>query len=118
GEEVEVVGEYREFNGLSEVVGAATVTGTAAVPAPAVVGVPDLGEPWEGVLVEIADVVVVTPDNAFGDFEVAGGDATTWVIDDIHRWEVFPPVVGQTFTRVTGPLVEEFGHYGLLPRDA
>jgi predicted extracellular nuclease len=66
GDRVDVWGRATEYYDLTEIDLTSApnprldVTGAAALPAPAPVAIADVGEPWEGVVIEVSDVVVFT----------------------------------------------------------
>ncbi len=125
GDEVEVVGTYIEYFGASEPevqsspVARVELLGSAAPPAPQVLTLADIGEPWEGVLVTVEDVVVVDPTWSNGSFEV--GDAVTLdrmvVNDDLHLLGFYgAPTVGLPLQELTGVVDYQNAHYELLIR--
>ncbi|MCK9460379.1 MAG: hypothetical protein M0R80_12140 [Proteobacteria bacterium] len=131
GDVVTVTGQYQEFYGLSEiVVSQATdlvVTGTADVPAPAVVapsGVCTGGadaESYESVLVSVEDVTVTDEDMGYGQFQVA--DAL--LVADTFFVEGGGPSTGNvtvadgdTFEAIHGILEFGYDEHKLSPRDA
>jgi hypothetical protein len=68
-------------------------------------------EPWEGVLVEIADIDVISAPGAFGRFAVTGD---VFIDDDVYRPSVS---LGDHLARVTGVVSYQFEHQ-LEPRMA
>lgn len=68
-------------------------------------------EPWEGVLVEIADVDVISAAGSFGRFAVTGD---VFIDDDVYRPSV---TLGDHLARVTGVVSYQFEHQ-LEPRMA
>jgi len=112
GDVVTVSGFYTEFYGCSEVTVSdssyITVTGTDAVPAPALVAAADisntgsLAENYEGVLVRVENVTVNDlTDIAFGEFGLVGG----LIVDDMFFDGGGPvPTMSQTYSSITGPL--------------
>ncbi|MFO0749890.1 MAG: lamin tail domain-containing protein [Myxococcota bacterium] len=124
GDELDVDGNYYEFFENSQVyLTKATVTGTAAVPAPFIIEYGSyvatdgpLAEMFEGVLVKVVDVYTThtRPDcpQEYGEFEVSG----KLRIDDLgYKWDAR---LGDHFTSITGPLNYTFGNHKIEPRDA
>lgn len=77
--------------------------------------------PFEGLLVEVADVAVTNPTPAAGpgdigenEFEIEGG----FRVDDVIYLIDPQPVLGERFTRIAGPLAWRNNYLKLLPRDA
>lgn len=128
GDVVTLVGTVDEFFDMTqiEIVSAAkvTVTGTGAVPAPALVADPATiafdaaatAEPWEGVLVQIEGVTVTNDALEFGEFEVSGGVHVDDVFFNMADWTI--PAVDTAFTSITGPLYYSFEAFKIGPRDA
>jgi predicted extracellular nuclease len=134
GDVVTVTGTYTEFYGVSEitVVAAAdlVVTGTADVPAPAVVAPADVivggaaAESYESVLVRVEDVACSNPDLGYGEFEVTGGlPVDDWFFASGGGPSGYnaAPIEGDTFDAINGILgftnfnaVDEFK---MQPRD-
>ena len=134
GDVVDLDGATSEYFDLTELeVTAATVTGTAPVPAPAVVTPDDIrtgsatAEQWEGVLVTVEDVQV-TEANVLengadrGAFRVAPvpGDGTPG--DDLLVDDLFPyaytasRTLDDVFASITGIVDYSFSNYRLQPR--
>jgi hypothetical protein len=123
GDRVYVAGRYREYadatdtgGTLSEIVGGVVSCRAPGAPlAPAAIARPEdlaaaaTAEPWEGVLVEIRDVVVTMAPGAFGRFVVTGN---VNVDDDFYRPSV---AVGDRIRRLAGVLTYQF-EYQLEPR--
>jgi predicted extracellular nuclease len=126
GDEVTVVGEYREYFGLSELAIQTTadlaITGTAASPTPVVLDPADiatggsLAEDYESVLVRVDGVTVVDDTLGFGEFSISGGLRVDDQFFDPTGWTV--PAVNDTFSSITGPLTFGFDEFKLLPRTA
>ncbi|HEY0137613.1 MAG TPA: hypothetical protein VGB85_26190, partial [Nannocystis sp.] len=125
GDVVTVSGQYTEFFEYSELtlskVENLTITGTAAVPDPAVVAPADIAtggaksEAYEGVLVSVEGVSVTAPANQYGEFTVTG----ELVVDDLFfAPDPGPePMSGDMYTRITGLLTYSFEVFKLEPRD-
>jgi len=123
GDEVTVSGFYVEYFELSEITVSdasyVTVTGTATVPAPAVVSSTDVGtsgslaEAYEGVLITVEDVEVTTAADGYGQFIV---DSALMVDDMFFTGGSPDPTVGTTYTSITGPLNYNFDDFKIEPR--
>jgi predicted extracellular nuclease len=126
GDVVTVRGTYEERFECSQIAATSIEeTGTAAAPAPATVAAGDLAtggaqaEPYEGVLVQVTNVIVTNanpdgPASDFGEFAVTGG---LRIGDDLYV--VTPdPQVGDTFERIAGVLHFDFSNTKVLPRSA
>ena len=88
-----------------------------SMPAPTVVPVTDLtsaatAEQYEGVLVRIEDVSVLTAPDDHGEWTVTGDVS----IDD--QLFVYEATVGEGFSSITGVLNYSWGAYKIEPRDA
>jgi hypothetical protein len=129
GDIVTVEGTVTEFMGTGDPLAVTeitnpviTETGSGPVPAPEVVPLADLAndvtaEPWEGVLVQIEDVTVVSGPDMFGEWVV--GDGTNQLhIDDVIFVLAPPPMMDDCFSRVAGPFHYSFAAWKLEPRDA
>jgi hypothetical protein len=125
GDIVDVSGTYEEYSGDSEISSPTiTVTGSGTPLAPEVVVPADvatggpMGEGYEGVLVSIEGVAVTNanPDAPaeYNEFAVTAGLR----VDDMIYLIAPDPVVGDTFTRITGVLHFTYGDFKLEPRDA
>jgi predicted extracellular nuclease len=126
GDKVTVTGVYDEFFDFSQIKiagpGDVVVNGNGPVPAPAVVAADDiatggpLAENYEAVLVRVEDVTVSTAADNFGEWIVEG----SLHVDDLFfakaDWPL--PMVGDTFTSLTGPLAYSFDNFKLSPRTA
>ena len=125
GDVISISGQYTEFHEYSEItlskVENLTITGTAAVPAPAVVAPADiatggaLSEPYEGVLVQVENVTVTAPVVDFGEFTITGD----LKVDDLFFLpDPGPkPMMGDVYTSITGLLAFSFNVFKLSPRD-
>ena len=124
GDVLNINGTYDEFFTYSElkVAKAADIvkTGTAPVPAPAVVTSAEVAtggakaENYEGVLVQVKNVKVTTAVDMNKEFIVD----TKLRIDDlfIAMADWVNPKVGDTFTSITGPLAYTFDNFKVAPR--
>jgi hypothetical protein len=133
GDQVFVVGRYEEYAGdppdatvgtLTEIT-AGTVACVSSGPAPAPVRVADAavlagntpreagtGEPYEGVLVEVRGVDVVSAPGPFGEWRVQGA---LRVDDDLHAASP-APAMGDRLGSLVGVLSSVNGNYQLEPR--
>ena len=125
GSVVDLTGKYTEFFDNSQIVimapGDIEVVGTAEVPAPAVVPASDIAtagpkaENYEGVLVEIDDAVVTTPNVDIGQFEVEGGARVSdYFLFDLGQSP--KPMQGDTYAAIVGPLLYSFDQFQIAPR--
>jgi len=133
GDQVYVAGRYEEYAGdppdttvgtLTEIVGG-TVACVSSGSAPSPVRVADpatlagntpreagTGEPYEGVLVEVRGVDVVSAPGPFGEWRVQGD---LRVDDDLHA-ATPPPAAGERLGSLVGVLSSSNGNYQLEPR--
>ncbi len=140
GSQVDLTGTYVEYYDNSQIEAASvTVTGTAEVPAPAVVQIAEvndtgaLAESYEGVLVRVEGVTTtqaVYGATDYGDFVVApeGAPAQTLIVGWQMKYPFVCPAtggvacpsdqreVGQIFDSLTGILTWSFYHFRLQPR--
>jgi len=126
GDRVTITGTYEEYFDLSQIVAASaaevTVSGTATVPAPAVVAPADVAtngplmENWEGVLVTVENVTVTDDALGFGDFLVTDGLRVDDYFFPMGSFTV--PTVGTNYTSITGVMGYAFDDARLSPRDA
>jgi len=131
GDVVNITAEIAEFDGmvaggdtvteLSWVADVTIVSSGATLPAPVVVTPADvatggaMAEAFEGVLVEVNDVVVTIADAGYGAFAV---DDALLIDDFLYSYPL--PTLADTFAFIRGPLTfNPFGQESqLLPRDA
>ncbi len=123
GDRVFVAGTYEEYadsgdpGALTEIRSGLLSCQSPGTPlVPTVIAASELGdassaEPWEGVLVEIGDVDVISAPGAFGRFAVTGD---VFIDDDVYRPSV---TVGDHLARVVGVVSYQFEHQ-LEPRMA
>jgi hypothetical protein len=133
GDQVVVVGRYEEYAGdppdatigtLTEIT-AGTVACVSSGPAPSPALVADsadlagntpreggTGEPWEGVLVEVRGLDVVSAPGPFGEWRVQGG---LRVDDDLHAASP-APAMGERLGSLVGVLSSVNGNFQLEPR--
>lgn len=124
GDLISVVGDYKEFYCLTEVVAtSAQKVGTAEVPEPLGVasaafengGTAAVCEPYEGLRVTLTDLEVT---------DVTGGTQPSWwfqvgnkihVADDFGLKASVSLTTGQTISRLTGAVKYSYGKYLLVP---
>ena len=124
GDVLTIKGTYDEFFDYTELKVAAatdiTKTGTAPVPAPAVVTAAEIAtdgakaEAYEGVLVQVDDVTVSAAVDMNGEFIVEG----KLRVDDLFfaKADWIAPKVGDTFASIIGPLAYGFDQFKISPR--
>jgi hypothetical protein len=76
------------------------------------------GEPYEGMLVEITNVAVVTPDDTFGGFSVGTAGMELTIDDELFNALPQPSGVGECYARIRGVMSYAFSDRKLYPRDA
>jgi hypothetical protein len=118
-----ITGAYDEFFNYSQIKvtnpADVVVTGTAPIPAPAVVAAADvatggsLAENYEGVLIQVNDAKVTAAVNMFGEFKIEGD----LLVDDlfIAKADWVNPMIGAVYTSITGPLAYSFDEFKLSP---
>lgn len=124
GLRVDVEGMVTEYFGVTELASAViTEKGMGAPLAPIVVADhatlvdPATAEAWEGVLVRVENVKVVSAPDGFGEWTV-GTAAAPLRVDDMMHKPMPDPMPGQCFAHVTGPLHYSFDNFKLEPRNA
>ena len=129
GDEVEITGLAEEYYGLTEISGynqPITVTLLSSgnpVPDPVIVTTADLAsnEAYEGVFVELNDVVVTQAPNSYGEWYVTDISATPCQMDDnfFYLDEVIPPIViniGDEWAILRGIVTYSYDEYEMSPR--
>jgi hypothetical protein len=133
GDEVEITGTVREYNGLTEISGyddtfisVTLLSSGNTIPAPIVVQTADLTdaattEPYEGGLVEVNDVVVTEEQINFGQWYVTDISAIPCQIDDgfFYLNSVTPEIIivlGMEWAIIRGCLDYSYDEYGINPR--
>jgi hypothetical protein len=121
GELVTVVGNVQVFEGETQIAATAapTMTSFATLPPPVGVAAPadiatggSLAQIYEGVIVRVSGVTVLSQNPPFGEFTVTGN----LIVDDF-RFAVSPlPTAGVTYTTLTGVLATRQNESKLLPR--
>jgi len=118
GDNITVVGRVDEFNSLTEIIALQSVTvnstGIALPPAQDLTGAEASTEPWEGVLVRVADLECLNLPDATNNFQWLGSDwQGSMLVDDL----IFDstPAVGNYYS-VTGLVTYTFSEWKLEPR--
>jgi predicted extracellular nuclease len=123
GDVLTITGAYDEFFNYSQIKvtnpADVVVTGTAPIPAPAVVAAADvatggsLAENYEGVLIQVNDAKVTAAVNMFGEFKIEGD----LLVDDlfIAKADWVNPMIGAVYSSITGPLAYSFDEFKLSP---
>ncbi|MBX2999536.1 MAG: hypothetical protein KF893_13550 [Caldilineaceae bacterium] len=70
-------------------------------------------EKWEGVLVEVENILVITSPNQYGEWR-AGDESGETLVDD--RGVFYTAQPGQTISKLTAIVDHAFGSYRLIPR--
>jgi predicted extracellular nuclease len=70
-------------------------------------------EKWEGVLVEVENLIVITAPNQYGEWR-AGDESGEMLVDD--RGVFYAAQPGQTISKITAIVDHAFGSYRLIPR--
>ncbi|NNE43126.1 MAG: hypothetical protein HKN12_02870, partial [Gemmatimonadetes bacterium] len=119
GEVVFVVGVVAESSGETRVEQqSVTSRGMGRLPEPSEIGVADLvgnGEPWEGVLVRLRDIVVASGTDRFGEFAIHDATGYNGEVDDEFFYSYIADV-SDTFISMTGLVGYGFGDFHLEPR--
>jgi hypothetical protein len=126
GDTVDMAGVVSEFFEETELhvdrdLADVTVTGTAAVTVKTGLTSSQLSdavgaEPYEGMLVEIADVPVVLMNDGFGNFTVGITGETLNVDNELYEFPL--PAKGTCYATITGISAYAFSERKLYPRDA
>ena len=130
GDVVNITADHLEFYCMTEFKATAvTASGTSAVPLPVTVNAADIGsqtadtaEPYEGVLVRVANVSVTNanpdgPTNDYGAFQITGGltVANTFCLNYMNK-ATDQRKVGDEFEEIIGVVNYSYGVYVLVPR--
>ncbi|MDO9578214.1 MAG: hypothetical protein Q7J16_10045, partial [Candidatus Cloacimonadales bacterium] len=126
GDELEITALVSEYFGLTELMNASSITLLSSgndLPDPAVITTAQLAgeEEWEGVLVEVHDVVVTSAQNTYGEWYVTDVSATQGQMDDgfFYLDQVEPPIVinvGDTWAILRGMVNYSYDEFELNPR--
>ena len=119
GDSIEVNGETNEYYGKTQIINVSSITVLSTgstLPDPEVLALNQSDwEPWEGVLVKIQNISVLNNDAGFGEWEVTDG-LDTMLINNAGNY-TYAPIIGDSFTSITGPLNYSYSNYKLIPRD-
>ena len=117
GDEVTLTGTVEEYYNLTELasVTSGIVHGEAEeMISPSVVTVGDIGEAYEGCLIEVHDVTVSDPDLGYGEWEFTDGTNSARCDD---KWDYFYyPESDQELAAIAGILDYNYSNYKLQPR--
>jgi len=117
GDLVTLTGTVEEYYNLTEL--ASITSGTVHGPAdemisPSVISASDIGEAYEGCLIEVNDVSVSDPDLGYGEWEFTDGTNSARCDD---KWDYFYyPETDQEFASIVGVLDYNYSNYKLQPR--
>lgn len=125
GDNVEIVGTVQEYYGCTEIGNVSSVTkigGTTTVTATEVASadIPSdstISEKYEGVLIKIPSVTVLTEKNANDDWNVTDDLGFTVQINGYRATYDYEPAVGDMIEYVAGNLTYSFGMYEIIVRD-
>ena len=119
GHEVQVQGTVEENYGFTQIDYIThTVLTTGTMPyTPSVISTAEAadGEAYEGVLVEVQDVIVSDEDLGYGEWEVDDGSGPARVDDMGYAYDA---TLGNALDLVRGMLNYSFGNFKIEPRDA
>ena len=116
---VVVTGVVQEYYGKTEInlQGGGSVTVLAErrkVPPPTRINASDMGEPYEGCLVFLENIVVYDDDIGYGEWLVY--DTTdTIIVDDLGNYS-YTPVIGDSIVLIRGIVDYSYGNFKLEPR--
>ena len=117
GDQVTLSGTVEEYYNLTELnnITSGIVHGPAdEMIAPSVISVSDIGEAYEGCLIEVNDVSVSDPDLGYGEWEFTDGTNAA-LCDD--KWDYFYyPETDQELAAIVGVLDYNYSNYKLQPR--
>ena len=117
GDMVTLTGIIEEYYNLTELtdVTVGIIQGPSELNiTPALVGINELNEAYEGCLVKVEDVSVSNPDLGYGEWEISDG-TNSGVCDD--KWDYYYyPEANQTLNEIIGVLDFNFGNYKIQPR--
>ncbi len=124
GDTVTVTGELTDYFDLLEIkcteVGSVEVTGSGTIPDPANLDVDEVGEDYEGMLIEVQDVTVTDTPDEHGGFVVEDGNGDSLVVDDLFfekdHWVGYGVDVDDEFASIIGVLTYDYDEFKLEPR--
>lgn len=119
GDSIQITGTVDEYSSLTELTSVTyTVMSTGTTPYAASVistSAANNGEAYEGVLVEVQDVLVDNPDLGYGEWSVDDGSGAVRVDDLGYDYSA---TAGEALDAVRGMLHYAHGDYKIEPRDA
>jgi predicted extracellular nuclease len=118
GDEVEVTATVMEYYGLTElsyVENVVILSSGNAVPDPVVISTSELAstEAYEGVLVQVNDVIVTQEVDDFGQAYINDGSGDCQTDDAMFNYN---PILGTTYDAIIGIVDYSYDEYGLNPR--
>jgi hypothetical protein len=128
GNEVEITATIAEYNGkteLADITNIEILNEEATLPNPEIIAtgaisMSDLYNPesWEGVYVQMNDVVVTNPDLGYGNWEIDDGmDNSAPCIVGAAGDYTYEPVEGDSFSAVRGIVDFGYGDFKIEPRN-
>ncbi len=116
GDSVVIKGTVSEFYDLTEISPISTDIKNTDVelPDPIIINCADMGESYEGVLVELHNVVVTNSDLGYGEWEVSDSTGSLRVDDDAFA---YTPNLGDTVYILKGVGTYTYSNYKIEPRD-
>ncbi|MBD3169581.1 MAG: T9SS type A sorting domain-containing protein [candidate division Zixibacteria bacterium] len=133
GDYISVTGEVDEYYGLTEIKNLTSwdvISQNNPVPSPVRVRASEImggcemdAEIFEGVLVKLFNVTVLTDPNQYGEFWVTDSHGDSCLVDDnLYQYGTNqpdpPPEAGMHYTKLIGLIHYAYGEYRLLPRGA
>ena len=118
GDELRIGGtvdEYKNFTQIKDIIFKTVLSSGNTLYAPVTIGLSQLGEPYESVLVMVETISCSNPDLGHGEWEITD-QTTTDIVDDLFY--AYTPQQDEEFTSVTGILNYSYGAFKLEPRDA
>ncbi|MCK4662991.1 MAG: choice-of-anchor D domain-containing protein [Bacteroidales bacterium] len=117
GDDVTIAGTVLEYYGVTEIADVTDYTIVSSgndLPAAAVITVADIGESYEGVLVEVPNVICYAKDLDHGDFATAQGADLLLVNNKIYTYDAN---IGTSYD-ITGVINYSWDEFKILPREA
>ncbi len=120
GDLLELTGTVREYYGLTELATLTSYTLLSSgntITSPIVLSTGDVAdEQYEGVLVEVHDVVVSDNADTYGEWDVDDGSGSV-AIGDMMDTYGYEPSLGAPFARITGLLDYSYSEFKIQPRN-
>ncbi|MDP8222639.1 MAG: hypothetical protein P9L99_04710 [Candidatus Lernaella stagnicola] len=125
GDVVRVTGQIAVFYDLMEIVcenegGSVEVVGSGAEPDPTTIDIDEVGDDYEGMLVEITDVDVIADPDEYGEFTVEDGNSDQLNVDDLFfekdHWADEGIGSGDSYSSIVGVLNYDYGAWKIEPR--